>query len=417
MHLKNILALAVAGSRSDPVDAVLRMGNMVGGPADVPVPGRGELAAPRYAAMAIGLAAHLDDFDDTHLTSIIHPSASTVAAAFSSGTVHRIDGSRFLHAFALGCEVQLRVGTAMSPRHYDAGWHATGTCGVLGAATAAAIACDSSPSTIASSLALAANSTIGHRETFGTPIKPFHPGKAAANGMLAVELAAAGTVAPEDSLIAFLGAMAPGHEAGNVLDRFGEHWEFMVDMVKPYPCGLVIHPVIDAGIAAAASGVRADEILGLRLRAHPLVVDLTNIRDPQDGLQARFSAVHGLAAALVDGAVDLDSYEPSRLNDEEVSRLRDLTIIDVDPECAADAVTLTVTLKVGGTRTFEILHARGSEQVPLTPAEVDRKVDGLLRPTLGENSGRMPTAVNDLPGAASLSELEASLLPADGGAR
>ncbi|WP_375541687.1 hypothetical protein [Paraburkholderia sp. CNPSo 3281] len=82
---------------------------------------------------------------------------------------------------------------------------------------------------------------------------------------------------------------------------FGERWELLFNTYKPYPCGIVAHPAIDADLAIADRIADASSIDAIVLRCHPLVPELMGNPQPQDGLQARFSAIHGVAAALALG--------------------------------------------------------------------------------------------------------------------
>lgn len=194
--LLNVLGTAVSAAGSDAVSVLLAAADEAGGAGDVVVPGLARTLDPYWGALAIGTAAHLDDFDDTHLATVIHPGASTLATVLSLVPETAPTGAAFLGAFAAGCEAQLRIGCAVSPAHYDHGWHITGTCGVFGAAVAASALLGLDADATARALSLAATMTAGHREAFGTMTKPLHAGKAAANGVLAARLAATGLAGP-----------------------------------------------------------------------------------------------------------------------------------------------------------------------------------------------------------------------------
>jgi 2-methylcitrate dehydratase PrpD len=129
--LLNVLGTAIGASRESAVETVLAKAAAHSGRPVAPVPGRPERVDLTHAALVTGIAAHLDDFDDTHLATVIHPGAATLGASLGLAHQRHASGRELLTAFALGCEVQLRVGVAMSPSHYDAGWHITGTCGVV----------------------------------------------------------------------------------------------------------------------------------------------------------------------------------------------------------------------------------------------------------------------------------------------
>jgi 2-methylcitrate dehydratase PrpD len=134
--LMNVVGTSLGAMHSREADALVAVGARLGG-TELVVPGRTEVLDRYYVATLIGFAAHFDDFDDTHLETVIHPGAATLGAWYSQGNLEPASPERALVAFAMGVESQLRVGIAMTPSHYDDGWHITGTCGVIGAAVAA----------------------------------------------------------------------------------------------------------------------------------------------------------------------------------------------------------------------------------------------------------------------------------------
>jgi 2-methylcitrate dehydratase PrpD len=236
----------------------------------------------------------------------------------------RPTGRAALSAFALGCEAQLRVGVSISPEHYDRGWHITGTCGVVGCATTAALLLGLNEAQPTQAVAIAASMFVGQREAFGTMTKPYHPGKAAANGIAAARLALAGQQAAGDIFEAAGGyshSMSTRVDFEQMNGAFGERWELLFNTYKPYPCGIVAHPAIDAGLALAPRIDNAEDIETITLRCHPLVPELMGNPQPKDGLQARFSAIHGVAA-LCDKRVGLAQYEDARVVQDDVRRVR-----------------------------------------------------------------------------------------------
>jgi 2-methylcitrate dehydratase PrpD len=338
-------------------------------------------------------------------------------------------GAAFLGAFAVGCEAQLRIGCAISPAHYDHGWHITGTCGVFGAAVAAAALLGLDAETTARALSLAATMTAGHREAFGTMTKPLHAGKAAANGVLAARLAAAGLAGPADPL-----------GAGGVLDVLaarvdrdalglgwpeGHRWELELNTIKTYPCGVVAHPAMDAAIIAHARLAQLAgqaEITGIALRCNPLVPELMGREQPGDGLASRFSARHGVAVGLLYGRAGLAEFSDAAATAPEVARLRSLITLDADPAVPRDAAVLRITRGpatgpppgAAGGPAIEVAveHTRGSAAWPLTDEEVLDKVRALFGPVLGEAAAdRARDAVDKLPGAEDTAELLAAIRP------
>jgi 2-methylcitrate dehydratase PrpD len=411
----NVLGTAIAASDHPGTSAILDVAAEHGGEARTPIPGRTERADVVTAPLAIGFAAHLDDFDDTHLATVIHPGAATMAASWSMGIARGASGAEVLTAFALGCEAQLRVGVAMSPAHYDDGWHITGTCGGIGAAVAAGLLAGLDDDRLTAAVGIAASSTLGLREAFGTMTKPYHPGKAATNGVLAALLAEQGLSAPRDVLRAprgFFAVLSPReHDPDSILHGLGSRWELLDNTFKPYPCGIVSHPAIDAAVALAERVGTDGEVERIVARVHPLVPELTGNMDPKDGLQARFSTAHGIAAGLADGRVGLPQYADDRVRDDDVTALRSKVSYEVDPDCPRDQATVTVQLADGSTATEHVEHARGSLARPLDDEELRAKVRALVEPVLPGASDGLFAAVADLAQHDDLRQLVAACTP------
>jgi 2-methylcitrate dehydratase PrpD len=412
--LFNILGTAVGASHNAAVEIALRHGALHGGRPLAPVPGRRERADLHHAALATGIAAHVDDFDDTHLQTVIHPAGPVVAAALPLGVARGASGSALLRAVGLGCEAELRIGAAISPWHYDAGWHITGTVGVLGAAFAAGVVLGLDNERIATALGIAASSTVGMREAFGTMTKSFHVGRAAANGILAATLAEQGLSGPTDVLekdSGFLAVLTPLCAPERIMDRIGEHWELLANTYKPYPCGIVCHPSIDAARALHQRLGDPADIESVMVRCHQLVVELTGDPDPQDGLEARFSTIHGVAIGLLDGRAGLLEYSDERVRAQDAVGLRARIRLQADDSLERDAAVVTATLREGETLTETVEHARGSRAHPLTDEELADKVGDLVEPVLPGRTSVILEAVAALESAPDLHWLVDALTP------
>jgi 2-methylcitrate dehydratase PrpD len=394
--LINVIGTSIGASRHPGVDAILAAAHELGVAEIAPVPGRSEKVDLHFSALATGFAGHLDDFDDTHLATVIHPAAA-------------------LTAFALGCEAQLRVGVSISPEHYDRGWHITGTCGVIGCAATAALLLGLDEAALSAAVSIAASMFVGHREAFGTMTKPYHPGKAASNGIAAARLAQQGQRVVADI---FEAAGGYSHSMSTKVDfdlmngAFGERWELLFNTYKPYPCGIVAHPAIDAGLALAPRIDDVKSIQSITLRCHPLVPELMGNPQPKDGLQARFSAIHGVAAALCDGQVGLAQYEDTRVVQDDVIAVRALTKLAPDGSVNRDEVFIAATLKDGSVVAHHVEHARGSLARPLTDDELMHKVRLLVDSQLGDGiAAQLAAAVATLDTAANLDALFALCAP------
>jgi 2-methylcitrate dehydratase PrpD len=397
--LLNVVATAVGASRHVAVDAVVGMSRASGGGL-ARVPGRAERGvAPADAALATGVAAHLDDFDDTHLATVIHPGAACLGVLTAlSPEVGALPAEDVLRAFAWGCEVQLRLGMAVSPSHYDLGWHITGTCGTIGAATTAGLLLGLRGQALAGALAWVLEGAVGTREGFGSMAKSFHPGRAAAAGLAATRLAASGAPSPRDPLTGpdgFVARLARAYAPDQLLGGLGERFELRCNTFKPYPCGIVTHPVIEAaellsGELRAAGGPSA--VTDIVVRCHPLVPELTGNLAPADGLHARFSTAHGAVAGLLLGIVDLRAYDDEFVRSAEATRLRGLVRLEADGGCGRAEATVTVTT-AGGSYSRHVPVARGSLDRPLTDDELRTKANGLIEPVLPGRTAAVVAAV------------------------
>ncbi len=418
--LLNVLATAVGASRDQAVEVTVDFASRYGGSGTVPIPGLGLWLDPLRAATAIGLAAHLDDFDDTHLATVIHPGAAQLGAALAVGVPTGVSGRRLLTAFTLGCEVQLRVGVAMSPWHYDQGWHITGTTAAIGAAVTAVLLTDAAPDVevMERAITLAANMGLGNRESFGSMLKSFHPGKGAANGVLAAALAARKVCGPSDMLGrpgGYFSVLSPRHEPQLLNEDFGHDWELLNNTFKPYPCGIVCHPAIDAAIALAPSlHDQLQDVEAVTVHCHPLVQELTGDPMPTTGLQAKFSTIHGVAAGLCDGQVALAQYADDRVVAADVRRLRSLTRLVVEADRARDSAKIDVTLTGQRVVSEDVQHARGSLARPLTRVELHDKVTRLIDPVLPHLSSVIIAKVMSLSEAHDLEPLVEAVTGASG---
>lgn len=381
--LVNVLATSVAGARHEGSDAIVRTALRLGGAGSVPVPGREERLDPYWAALATGFAAHVDDFDDTHLAVVIHPGAATLAAAvgaagYAAGAGRPVHDS--LRAFALAIEVQLRFGVALGQAHYAAGWHTTGTCGVMGATVMAGLALGLPPDQLAGALGVAASCTLGHREAFGSDGKAFHPGKAAVNGLLAAVAGSRGIRSSETVLEAprgYFRVLSDDPAPEELMRDFGTRWHLLDLTYKPYPCGIVAHPAIDAAVELHDRS-RGQAARAVRVRCHPLVVELMGNPAPETGLQARFSTVHAVACALLDGGFGLAHVTDEAANRPDIARLRRVVSLETDASVGRSEAVVTLETDSGETLIATVRAARGSIAAPLTDADLGRKARSLL---------------------------------------
>ena len=302
----NWMGCAVGASRHETTERALAALAPFSGPPEATVLGRTERLDIMHAALINGIASHTFDFDDTHLKTVIHPSGPVASAVLALAERLPVSGEAFLHAFILGVEVECRIGNAVYPEHYDVGWHITGTAGVFGAAAATGRLLGLTEQQMVWALGLAATQASGLREMFGTMSKPFHPGNAARNGLLAALLAQRDFTSSDQGIEAkrgFANVLSTRFKPEEITERLGETWEISLNTFKPFACGIVIHPIIDACIQLRNSpGFDVEAVEAVEAKVHPLVLELTGKKTPTAGLEGKFSVYHSAAVALLHGA-------------------------------------------------------------------------------------------------------------------
>ncbi|MDV0440805.1 MmgE/PrpD family protein, partial [Xanthomonas sacchari] len=179
------MGVAIGGSHHETVDVAVSALQPFSGPPQAGLFGRSERFDIMNAAFLNGVSSHIFDFDDTHLKTIIHPAGPVASAILAYAEMKPVSGKDFLDALVVGIEAECRIGNAVYPNHYDAGWHITGTCGPFGAAAAAGKLMGLTEQQMVYALGLAASQPVGLRESFGSMNKSFNPGRAASNGLFA----------------------------------------------------------------------------------------------------------------------------------------------------------------------------------------------------------------------------------------
>ncbi len=379
--LLNWVGCAVGGSRHETVERALAALAGFSGPPQATVLGRSERLDIMQAALMNGITSHTFDFDDTHLKTVIHPSGPVASALLALAERQPIRGDDFLHAFILGVEVECRIGKAVYPSHYDVGWHITGTAGVFGAAAAAGRLLGLNEQQMVWALGIAATQASGLREMFGTMCKPFHPGNAARNGLLAALLAQSNFTSSDQGIEAkcgFAHVLSAKFKPEETTDRLGETWEIALNTYKPFACGIVIHPTIDGCIRLRNEHkLAAEDIESIALKVHPLVLELTGKKTPQAGLEGKFSVYHSAAVAIIHGAAGEAEYSDACVRDPKVIALRDRVTATADGSVHEDQAHISIRLRNGETLEKFIKHAIGSIDKPMSDGDLEAKFRGL----------------------------------------
>jgi 2-methylcitrate dehydratase PrpD len=386
--LLNWVGVAVGGSRHETIECAVAALTPFSGPPQATLLGRHERFDIMNAAFINGVSSHIFDYDDTHLKTIIHPAGPVVSAILALSEYHPVSGRDFLNALVLGIETSCRIGNAVYPNHYDVGWHITGTAGVFGAAAATGKILGLNEQQMVWALGLAASQPVGLRESFGSMNKSFNPGRAASNGIFAALLASKNFTSSNGMIEAKRGwanTISTKQNYREITEGLGQRYEMALNTYKPFACGIVIHPAIDAAIQLRNQyHLTAEDIESVHLRVNPLVIELTGKKTPQVGLQGKFSVYHSVAVALIDGAAGEKQYSDRAVRDPKIVALRDRVSATVDPAILPEQVDMTITLKDGRKLHKFIAHAIGSLEVPMTDQQLEAKftdlAEGILSP-------------------------------------
>ncbi|KEF59442.1 uncharacterized protein A1O9_04286 [Exophiala aquamarina CBS 119918] len=363
--------------------------------------GRKERTGVEHAILINGIALTTADYDDTHLKTVIHPSGTPLAALLSWAEVNHISGKEFLLAFICGVEAQCAVGNAISPAHYRDGWHITGTTGNFGATAAIAKAQKLSSSQFAAAFGHSASMAGGIRAMFGTDTKTLHMGRGAQNGLLSAQLASHGFESCPKAIERW-GRMVSTTVSEESLSALahGGAFQILENTFKPYPCGIVIHPLIDAGLQAhvifqrgnmprsspmqAEQTVDSTTIETIDATVNPQCVRLCSVRNPATGLETIFSLYHGIAVALLYGQAGRVQFSDKGCKDELTKQIRDKIQVHTDEKVADDAAILKLTFIDKQQRVISIDHATGSLANPMTSEQLEAKFMDLSSDILGE---------------------------------
>lgn len=385
----NWLGCAVGAARHESVVAALEAVATLEPAPQAMVAGRSERVDIASAALLNGISSHAFDFDDTHLKTIIHPAGPVASAILALAEHHKSSGRDLLDALVIGIDVSCRVGNAMYPDHYDRGWHITGSTGTVGAAAACARLLKLSVDQTQMALGIAASQPVGMREQFGTMTKPFHPGGSARAGLMAALFARSGFTASPKALEAPRGmiqTISTKATWSEITDELGERFEIAFNSYKPFACGIVVHPSIDACSQLRGKGVKPEDVERIELRVHSLVLELTGKKTPTDGLLAKFSVYHGCAVGLIYGRAGEEEYADEMVLDPGVIAIRDKVVASVDDSIDEASADVTAVLKDGTKVHVFVEHAIGSLQNPMSDGQLEAKFHALGDAILGPDA-------------------------------
>jgi len=405
LRLLDTVGISIAALGTGPAEVAHTLVQRWGGAPIAGAIGLAERLPAPSAALVNGTLAHALDFDDTHVPSILHPSASIVPAALAAAEETGASGVTLLAAIAIGNEIAIRLGNAgYDPAinnnvFFERGLHATSICGAVGAAAAAAVAYGLGTEQTAHAMAIACSMGAGLLEAnrAGGSVKRMHCGWAAHSGIVAAQAAAAGLTGPPTVLEGRFGFFqaycGETYDEAALLGELGSRWEIKACFVKPYPTNVFTHTGIDAALALRAQGLRPEDVRSVRIGAAAATLrTIANPREakirPESGYHAQFSGPFTFALALRGGSglgVYLDDFTDEAVADPINRELAAKVTHESDPRCEAIfpmsfPSIVTVETVDGRKLVEEVLANRGTAERPLSADEVRVKYDLNARP-------------------------------------
>jgi 2-methylcitrate dehydratase PrpD len=313
-------------------------------------------------------------YDDTHMQGVIlHTSSPVLAALLALCETYAVTGEELIAAYVAGFEAGVRAGKSATG-HHRGGWHLTGTLGSIASAAACGTLLRLTPTQMTHAIGIGATQAAGMQQNRGTMCKSLHAGRAAENGVLAALLAQRGFDSSLEILEGKKGfcriysdVAAP--EA--ITAGLGQHWEITSNGFKPYACGVVMHPAIDAMIRLRHL-TQSQRVSRIEITVNPLAVSVTGVADPQTGLQSKFSLRHSASVAFLDGAAGVRQYTDARAVASDVRALRAQLQIVTDPGYRVDQASARATCD-GKPIEVQVDHATGTASNPMSDAAIEEK--------------------------------------------
>ena len=376
------VGVMLAGSQLPPANIVGEVVRLTASAPAATIVGRPLRAAPQLAALANGVAGHDMDFDFTYFAG--QTIAGVIPAILPVAETSGATSADILAAFIIAAEVAGRITRAAPLALRAAGWHSTGTVGVIAAAAACARLMKIDAKRIANILGITTSLASGLSINFGTMTKPLHAGHAAHDGILAALLGARGFTASgkafegKDGYYASFArglplSLEPFASLGKTYDLVDYGYS-----IKPYPCGGLGHTAIDAALELRNS-VSVSDIAHVEVAITKWAACHIQDRYPETVEAAKFSGPYLAAYSLVHGAPLLAAFTEQALQDQTVraaAQKVSLTTYQQYADLLDDSpAKVTITLKDGRKIERAKYYPSGSVKAPMAAAQIKAKFD------------------------------------------
>jgi 2-methylcitrate dehydratase PrpD len=386
----NIVGCMLGGARHEVIGLADDVLSEFSGPAQATLIGRARGADVLHAALINCFGSSIHAFDDTHAEAVVHPSGPVAAAILAVSERKRVAGAEFLLAFALGVEAVCRLSKAISvsPAKGVFAWSQTGITAGIGAAVAAGKLLELDPHRMRHAIGIALSQASGFRGMFGSMCSSFMTAHGAQTGLRAAILAEKGFTSSDAALEGpngYLDVFAERSDSNALVDGLGTRFEILRNTYKAYPCGVVIHPIIDACLDLRRTyAVDAANITAVSVRVGPEALALTDRPHPKNALAARVSLQHWVAVCFIRGKARIADMDIKGAADEPmIARFQDGVETVGDDAIAPDGAEVTVTLRDGCSLVGRVEHCVGSASRPMSDDELEQKFTGLAEAVIG----------------------------------
>lgn len=382
--LLDYLGVAIAGAMVISQRESLDRKFFISEPGNSTVIGFEEKASLRTAAMVNGMSAHVIELDDGHRVGMLHPGAPVISALLPLAEQEGLSEEALLRGIIIGYESAIRLACAVQPAHKRRGYHATGTCGTVGAAIGIAAALGYSKGELKGTLSAAVTSAAGVLEVIddNSELKPYNVGRAAADGIAAACIGRSGFAGPEDIIGGKRGLLSvlTDESREKYLFRKAEEPKLIEGIyLKPYAACRHCHAPIEAILNLKKEhNIQGDEIDSITVRTYDLAVGGHDHNTASGSSSAKMSIPYSVAIAAYTGSADIDQFSSANIEDNKIASLAlnvqttsDDGLSKLVPEKRAAVVE--ITMKDKACYKSRVDYPKGEPENPLTAKEIQNK--------------------------------------------
>lgn len=351
----------------------------------LPIFGSGKVSGLISSAWANSSLSHFLDYDDTHLESIVHPSAPVIPSALSIGINNSSNGQELLYASAMGMETAIRLALAVGLDERYSDWHNTSLFGTSASAVGSSIMLHSDSQQVSSAMLQGLTVATGFLSNRGTLTKGFQVGRSAAEGIISAIAAKNGISVSKNMINTFAASISKKYDLESLAADLGKKWNVLNNFLKPYPCGVVLHPGIDAAIIMREKGLNWHEVDRIDVFVNPVVMVLTAITEPKSGLESKFSITHAIAAALAYGPLFPEHFSDEAVKDSHVLEIRKKIKVHQVEEINRGQTIIEILSRNGRKDISEINRGSESPSKEMDVMDVRKKFSHLVEPVLGHD--------------------------------